>query len=715
MLNSNGLRQIIEQLRLSPEALEILAAVRGRPPSRHVNQAFGNVSARYPSRKMGWTIQAESHRVELAAIHDMEYDANVLEYYDQPGTIPLRYRAISGRAVSVQHTPDFFVIRRDWIGWEEWKPEARLRDLARLMPGRYALANGGESGDWRCPPGEAYARQVGLNYRVRSDAEIDWTMQRNIQFMADYWRAGGSVSDDLIVKKIHAWFVHEQTEGMREVMPLTEVLLRANEGGIASDKVYAMIALGELWVDLRAAPLAEPQRVMVHLTPSEDSLEKRAVNPILADTDVEALPSHIVLRQLTQEGRTILQTASPQALAVANDRWAALRSVLDQAGDINSASDAVIPERTLFRWRRRIREAEQKYGSGYVGLLPRYGERGNRNRRLDAEVLTLMDQLAEDTYETAKRRNVKSVFGTLVIECQDRALTAPSYRTFLRVIKMRPRVKLMERREGKRSAYVATPFYWELNLTTPRHGDRPFEIGHIDHTELDIELVCSLTGRPLGRPWLTFLVDAFSRRVLAFWLSYEPPSYRSCMMILRECVRRHHRLPQTIVVDGGKEFESVYFETLLHVTNAQRRRDRARNRALAQFASDCLGLQIRCLCTIWRETPKTAKIRDVDHAHMTQNAMRDGHCRSFLNISRIGCARCMTPGNTLHLTNRRCKHLRWGRQPWAHAPFSASHMTMISLRRQCQQLKKARRECMKDMASRSTTSATGATLFAIRL
>lgn len=34
-------------------------------------------------------------------------------------------------------------------------------------------------------------------------------------------------------------------------------------------------------------------------------------------------------------------------------------------------------------------------------------------------------------------------------------------------------------------------------------------------------------------------------------------------MVMRECVTRHRRLPQTIVVDGGKEFHGAYFETLL--------------------------------------------------------------------------------------------------------------------------------------------------------
>ena len=35
------------------------------------------------------------------------------------------------------------------------------------------------------------------------------------------------------------------------------------------------------------------------------------------------------------------------------------------------------------------------------------------------------------------------------------------------------------------------------------------------------------------------------------------------MMVLRECVRRYARLPQILVMDGGKEFQSIYFETLL--------------------------------------------------------------------------------------------------------------------------------------------------------
>jgi len=174
----------------------------------------------------------------------------------------------------------------------------------------------------------------------------------------------------------------------------------------------------------------------------------------------------------------------------------------------------------------------------------------------------MMELIARD-YETNKQKNKHSVYAALLRECEERGLPAPSYKTFAKAIDSRPGYEQTYKRQGSRAAYSREPFYFELELTTPRHGDRPFEICHLDHTELDIELVCSLTGRNLGRPWASFLTDALSRRLLAVVLLYQPPSRVACMLTLRECVRRFGRFPQTLVVDGGSEFLSTYFESLL--------------------------------------------------------------------------------------------------------------------------------------------------------
>ncbi len=224
-----------------------------------------------------------------------------------------------------------------------------------------------------------------------------------------------------------------------------------------------------------------------------------------------------------------------------------------------------VPLRTIRNWKSKFRAAEQNYGWGYIGLLDNHAAKGNRTPKISQEVWEFIDKVIEEHYETLKQRGKMAVYGVLSQEWEKagRMEHLPSYVTFSQRIKQRSGYRQTKKRLGSRAAYQQSNFYWELQLTTPRHGDRPFEICHIDHTQLDIELVCSRTGRPLGRPWATLLIDAYSRRILAIYLTFDEPSYRSCMMVLRICVQRFSRFPETIVVDGGAEFGSTYFETLL--------------------------------------------------------------------------------------------------------------------------------------------------------
>ena len=71
MLSRAACQQHMHHLGLSAEARHLVATIRTSPPSRNVAGRAGNVCVRYPSRKMGHTIQAESHHVELAAIYLM--------------------------------------------------------------------------------------------------------------------------------------------------------------------------------------------------------------------------------------------------------------------------------------------------------------------------------------------------------------------------------------------------------------------------------------------------------------------------------------------------------------------------------------------------------------------------------------------------------------------------------------------------------------------
>jgi putative transposase len=136
MLNENELAAWYERLNFSEPARTVIDRVRCSDPARRVGGGRSNVSGFYPSRKMGVTIQFESHRVELAAIFEMEHDPLTLEFYDQPQAITLDYNSASGRRQVVRHTPDFFVLRQGAAGWEEWKTEDELSRLAEHSPNR---------------------------------------------------------------------------------------------------------------------------------------------------------------------------------------------------------------------------------------------------------------------------------------------------------------------------------------------------------------------------------------------------------------------------------------------------------------------------------------------------------------------------------------------------------------------------------------------------
>ncbi len=626
VLNQEVLLAWYRDLNLSEHAQLVIHQIRSSDPARRVRGGRGNVSGRYPSRKMEGTIQFESHRVELAGIYEMEHDADILEYYDQPPPIKLEYQSDKGRRLVVLHTPDFFVIRKNRAGWEEWKTEEDLSRLNQRNRNRYSLE--GDQG-WRCPPGEAYARDLGFYYRVRSSREIHWIFQRNLQFLEDYFRSDPGTISPMVREKVLGYV--SAAAGLS-----LQALLHAAREFVSPDDIYFLIASDVLYVDLYAAPLVEPGKVFVFPTAESamtnartakanqglpvhagpairlsvggtvtwDSKDWKVINA--GDTMVGLLGEEQCFTELpvpafealVKEGRitglvtrvedTInpeivekLSQASEEELRAANYRFAVVTSHLSGEREV---SDVRVPGRTLRRWKSRYYTGQAQYGSGYLGLLPRIHQRGNHLERLPERTRFIMKEFIDQDYETLKQKSKYATWIALKHTCDKKGILAPSYTTFRLAVSRQAGFNQTLKRQGRRAAYRQEPFCMELDLKTPRHGDRPFEIGHVDHTEMDVEVVCSHTGRVLGRPWMTLLTDAFCRRVLAVYITFDPPSYRSCMMVLRECVRRHGRLPQNVVVDGGREFESTYFETLLARYECTKK---TRPPAKARFGSIC--------------------------------------------------------------------------------------------------------------------------------
>jgi putative transposase len=599
-LNPREFERWCQKLKLSATAIESISSIRSAPPCRRVQGRANNVSGTYPSQKMGLTIQFESHKVELWAIYLMEHDIDVLEYYDQPSSFKIQYTNKAGRKIGHYHTPDFFVLSTESAAWVEWKTEAELEKLSEKYPTRYQIA---ADGSWRCPPGEAYASPLGLKSQVRTNAELPPIYIQNLIFLEDYLRfkAGSNSSLQALVK-----------ERVKTSPGITLAILLASSPLLSANDVYAMLVQGELYVAMSEVPLVQHERVQLYPdrqtydTYRESSQHQKATaialtapptlvaNTILrwdgrlwtlvnlAETTTTLLPEIGQPLQLASaffyqlldggaisfpetEGAThpevmaLMEGASPSDLRAANQRFGAVMAEREQ----RAASQSDVSKRTLSRWLKQFREAEIKYGCGYVGLLPRTQARGNRTAKAPTAASELLNTFIVEQFETSTQAPAASVYRAYQRACSQQGIPPLSRCTFYARLQQRPLHEQTSKRFGSIAAYRHQPWYWELTYSTPRHGDRPLGIVHIDHTQLDLELRSATTGRLLGRPWLTLMVDAYSRRILAIYLTFDPPSYRSCMMAIRICVQRFGRFPQAIVVDGGKEFHSVYFDTLL--------------------------------------------------------------------------------------------------------------------------------------------------------
>jgi hypothetical protein len=269
-MNADELNIWCSRLNLTQQAQTIIEIIRNSEPSRRVGGNKKSVSGRYPSRKMGVTIQFESHKVELSFIYQLEQDEDVLEFYDQPSPIKLSYQSESGRDISFYYTPDFFVIRSNSAGWVECKPEGKWQELAEKNPNRYFL---GEDNQWHSPPAEQYAEKFGFDFRLWSDAEVDWTLQRNLEFLEDYYR---SVTKSCPVPESAINTVISLVSAQPGI---TLVELLGHAQGVSSDEIYFMIVFGEIFVDLTAAPLVEAERCIVfrdRVTASAYSLVERS-------------------------------------------------------------------------------------------------------------------------------------------------------------------------------------------------------------------------------------------------------------------------------------------------------------------------------------------------------------------------------------------------------------------------------------------------------
>src|SRR6266704_3110771 len=186
-------------------------------------------------------------------------------------------------------------------------------------------------------------------------------------------------------------------------------------------------------------------------------------------------PSQSVAMALSAEVHRLLIEAGDEALEVANQRYRFVEAYRNKQQEVYAGT----PSRTIRDWLAHFRDAEAAYGCGYIGLLPKTAARGNRTPKAAEESRRLLAEAIEQLYARAKQQKAREVFVAYQRTCLQQHVQPVTERTFYRHVKKASSPAETTKRRGARAAYQESTWHWELERTTPRHGDRPWEIAHI--------------------------------------------------------------------------------------------------------------------------------------------------------------------------------------------------------------------------------------------
>jgi len=312
------------------------------------------------------------------------------------------------------------------------------------------------------------------------------------------------------------------------------------ERSLSFDAIVHMMRVGRITTDASFQEL--PPNTIENLT-----IDWGAFSDIERNSALAMYPFVKAMDQLPIKFRDKRKHVEPMIAEVMSD-------------ETHSIRPATPPEfRTLRMWYRRWVCA----GKDIRALVVNHHKKGNRTPRRQEWELQEFKAAIDETYRNkimgTKQDAWKAAHDRLLLRAKHDGLK---------------RSELGARKViGKHSIKKIIDKMELYDLTFVRHGKReadmllraiqkgppcsmPLEETEADHTPLDM-LVVDSEGRPLGRPWLTTIIDRYSRMILGFALSFTPPSWVSVMEALRMAVRPKEQFLKDICEAAGRPFDFV--------------------------------------------------------------------------------------------------------------------------------------------------------------
>ena len=235
---------------------------------------------------------------------------------------------------------------------------------------------------------------------------------------------------------------------------------------------------------------------------------------------------------------------------LALDRFRIIQPHLEQNRPLQSVARAAgIPYRTAQRWVAEYR----LFG---LAALARKKREDQGERRA---VSTKMKEVVEGLALQKPPLPVAALYRQVVRFSKDLGEKAPSYGTVFNIVRSLGADLVTLAHEGTK-AYSNT-----FELVHRREADGPNAIWQADHTPLDILLVRS--DGEVAKPWLSVVIDDYSRAVAGYFLSFEDPSALHTSLAMRQAIWRKEDsrcivcgIPDVLYTDNGSDFTSRHLE-----------------------------------------------------------------------------------------------------------------------------------------------------------
>jgi putative transposase len=187
-------------------------------------------------------------------------------------------------------------------------------------------------------------------------------------------------------------------------------------------------------------------------------------------------------------------------------------------------------------------------------------------RLLDATVDRKIEDAIDSVFKSRERPSMAKLRRDVRTDCSAAGLKVPSRKAIQARVSARSLKDLVRARDG---ADAARQRFKPVQQGLRPRG--PLAIVQIDHTKVDIQLVDEATRAVLGRPWLTLMLDVYSRSVLGFYLSLDPPSSAGVALAIAQGVLEKGDwlaeraldlawsmcgVPISIHLDNGSEFHT---------------------------------------------------------------------------------------------------------------------------------------------------------------